>query len=90
MNKATLTADRPLKVKVGKSDAGKTVLTFSDGQKVVVNDKFIPSDAREDDMLYLDLLTWAQYNRTKEEVAREVLKEILEPEDGKTRRRAEG
>lgn len=83
MNKATLTADRPLRVKVGKSLEGKTTLAFSDGQRVVVNSKFLPANSKEHDLIYLDLLSSDQYNQTKQEIAREVLKEILEPKDGK-------
>lgn len=89
MNKATLTADRPLKVKVGKISQGKVILHFTDGQKVVVNDKFLPTLACEGDLVFLDLLTLEQYNKTKEEIAREVLKEILEPENGERKAREE-
>jgi len=83
MNKTALTADRPLKVKVGKTTDGKTTLAFSDGQRVVISSKFLPTHSKEGDLVYLDLLNVEQYNQTKQEIAREVLKEILEPENGK-------
>lgn len=86
MNKATLTADRPLKVKVGKISLDKANLVFSDGQKVTVNTKFLPSPVAEGDMIFLDLLTSEQYNKTKEEIACEVLKEILEPQNGERKK----
>lgn len=82
MNKAALTADRPLKVKVGKTTDGKTTLVFSDGQRVTVSSKFLPLHSEEGDLVYLDLLNVEQYNQTKKEIAREVLKEILEPGNG--------
>lgn len=82
-------AEKPLKVTVGRSGAGKTTLVFTDGQKVVVGTKFLPAEALEGDELYLDLLTSQQYNRTKQEIAKEVLKEILETGDGGEKRKIE-
>lgn len=82
MGRATLLADKPLKVKLEEVESNKATMVFSDGQKFSVNAKFLPGGVRPGDMLYLDLMTSEQYNKTKEEVAREVLKEILGTEDG--------
>lgn len=82
MSRATLTADRPLKVKVGKAEADKVSLFFTDGQKVTVNGKFLPESSVEGDILYVQLLSEEQNKQTKQEIAKEVLKEILGPENG--------
>jgi len=79
MNFSLLTSEKPLRVKVEKIERNSTRLVFSDHQKIEINTKFLPSGTKPGDQLYLNLLSENELNLSRNEIAQEVLKEILGP-----------
>ena len=77
INPSLLTSDKPLKVKVGKTESGFTKLIFSDRQQVEVSQKYLPKGAAEGESLFLNLLTESELDLTRREIAKKVLDDIL-------------
>lgn len=77
MNASLFTTDKPLKVKLEKIEDHLATLVFSDRQAVEVNAKFIPTRAEVGDYLFLNFLTEDELKLTKQEVAKEILDDIL-------------
>lgn len=77
MNTALLMSDNPLRVKIVKLDKDVATLSLPDHQRFQVSKKYLPSNAKENDILYLDLIDQSQLNQSKEKIAKAVLKEIL-------------
>ncbi len=77
INPSLLTSDKPLKVKVGKTESGFTKLIFSDRQQVEVSQKYLPKGATEGEALFLNLLTESELDLTRREIAKKVLDDIL-------------
>ena len=57
---------------------GRAVLRFSDGQEIGVARRFLPKNANPGDVLHLHLHTEAMAGQQKEELAKAILKEILQ------------
>lgn len=79
INPSLLTSEKPLKVRTGARIGDKVKLVFSDNQSVEISCKFLPKGTREGVFLYLDLLSGEDLQRSKNEVAKEILSEILNP-----------
>ena len=77
VNPSLLTNEKPLKVKTGAQIGDKVKLIFSDNQSVEISRKFLPKGTREGVFLYLDLLSADDLLKSKNEVAKEILAEIL-------------
>jgi len=77
INPSLLTSDKPLKVKVGKTESGFTKLIFSDRQQVEVSQKYLPKGVAEGESLFLNLLTESELDLTRREIAKKVLDDIL-------------
>jgi len=69
--------DKPLKVRVASISATHAKLVFSDSQSVEINPKFLPKDTKSGTTLYLNLLTDEDLDKSREELAKAVLDEIL-------------
>lgn len=78
MNISILTSDKPLKVRLKQVSDGKAELVFSDSQSVVINARFLPPCTKAGDQLILNLMTEEDLSKTKKEIAREVLRDILQ------------
>ena len=77
INANLLTCEKPLQVKVESIGATKARLVFSDHQSVEVAAKFLPPEAKEGMFLCLNLLKQGDLAKSKKEVAKELLSEIL-------------
>ena len=77
LNPKILTVEKPLKVKVDKIEGGRVKLILTDRQVFEVNRKFFGASLKKGDVLYLNFLSEGQLAISKDEVAKEVLKEIL-------------
>jgi len=77
LNIALLTSDNPLRVKVVKIKSETASLALPDKQVFEVSKKYLPKDASEGDVLYLDLVSKSQLELSKKETAKAVLEEIL-------------
>ena len=82
INPSLLTSERPLKVKTGARIGDKVKLVFSDNQFVEISSKFLPKGTKEGTVIFLDLLSADDLLKSKSDVAKEILFEILNP-DGK-------
>ena len=81
MNLSFLTSEKPLCVKIEKIENAQARLVFSDHQSVLVSVKFIPKDAKESDVLYLNLMNENDLKLTRKQIAEDVLVEILGRKD---------
>ena len=77
MNIALLTSENPLRVKVLQMKGETATLALPDKQVFEVNRKYLPQDVKENDVLYLDLVSKSQLGLNKKEIAKAVLAEIL-------------
>lgn len=77
MNIALLTSENPLRVKVLQMKGETATLALPDKQVFEVNRKYLPQDVKENDVLYLDLVSKSQLGLSKKEIAKAVLEEIL-------------
>lgn len=77
MNTALLTSDNPLRVNIVKITSEVASLSLPDKQTFEVSRKYLPKDAKEGDILYLDLVSKSQLELSKKETAKAVLEEIL-------------
>lgn len=81
INKNLLVAEKPLKVKVVGVQGNHVKLSFSDQQMVEVNKKYLPRESKVGDELYLSLLSESDFAKTKKEVAKELLEDILSKDE---------
>ena len=81
INKNLLVAEKPLKVKVVAVRENHVKLSFSDQQMVEINKKYLPSESKVGDELYLSLLSESGFAKTKKEVAKELLEDILSKDE---------
>lgn len=77
LNTKLLTTDKPLKARVESIEEGKASLVFSDKQKLKINAKFLPGEILEGEFVYLNLLSESGLAQERQDVAREVLREML-------------
>jgi len=77
LNIALLTSENPLRVKVLQMKGETATLALPDKQVFEVNRKYLPQDVKENDVLYLDLVSKSQLGLSKKEIAKAVLEEIL-------------
>jgi sRNA-binding carbon storage regulator CsrA len=73
----SLYCEKPLKVKVEKIGENSAKLVFTDGQSVAINSKFLPTNTKEGDTIFLNLLAPEELNLSRHEVAKALLDEIL-------------
>lgn len=78
MNISLYTSARPLKVRVAKIADGKAELVFPDNQTVTISEKYLPHATTAGKEFFLNLLSHEDLAQSKKEIAKEVLKEILE------------
>jgi hypothetical protein len=83
INKSLLVAERPLKVRVGKLTDNQVKLVLSDNQIFEVSRKYLPESAKLGDELYLNLIAEEDFDKTKKEIAKELLEQILAKDDEK-------
>lgn len=81
INEAILTSEKPLKVKVTAISGQIARLKFSDNQSVEINSKYLPENVKIGEELYLNLLTETDLQKTKGQIAKEILENILESEN---------
>lgn len=78
MNISLLISDKPLKVRLKKIHAEKAELVFGDNQTVTISGKYLPRRVKIGDQFYLNFMSEDDLSKTKKEIAKEVLKEILQ------------
>lgn len=81
INQTLLVAEKPLKVKITKIGENQIKLSFSDQQSVKINKKYLPSESKVGDELYLNLLSEESFGKTKKEIAKELLGDILSKDE---------
>lgn len=62
---------------IDRFESGKAVLKFRDNQELVLPKRFLPSDCQEGDVLNVELLTQKATTARRENLAKAILKEIL-------------
>ncbi|MCX6809718.1 MAG: hypothetical protein NTZ65_03160 [Candidatus Berkelbacteria bacterium] len=77
MNPSFLTSEKPLRVEIEKIENSQVKLVFSDHQSVLISIKFIPKNAKVGDVLYLNLMSDSDLKLTRQQIAGDVLAEIL-------------
>ena len=75
-----------LTVVVNSLADGSAVLATADGQKVVIKKRFLPKDAREGEILTVELLTTSQVTERRKHLAKAILGEILGTANEKTKK----
>jgi len=78
LNTSLYTSARPLKVRIAKVADGKAELVFPDNQTVTISAKYLPHTTLAGKEFFLNLLSHEDLALSKKEIAKEVLKEILE------------
>ena len=80
INPSLLISDKPLKLKVGKTESGFTKLIFPDSQSIEISQKYLPKGAKEGEVVFLNLLTENELELSRQDIAKRVLDEILSRE----------
>lgn len=78
-----------LTVVVSNLADGSAQLATADGQKITVKKRFLPKDAREGEILTVELLTTSQVTERRKHLARAILSEILGSSNDKTKKTAD-
>lgn len=63
---------------VDRFEDGRAVLKFSDNQELTISKKFLHPNAKQGDAINLEFLTNEEETRRRENLARAILKEIVE------------
>ena len=70
--------DNSLKCSLDRITNGRAVLRFADGQELSLARRFLPKSTKDGDTLHLHLHTEAMAGKHRQDLARAILKEILQ------------